>query len=80
MPAAGREGGSLLRIASSISLILISCAAVSYVLNADKVSSDVKLAKVSSDVKSGVPLKAPSSSSDLDWGAFNAQLSHDWYG
>ena len=52
-----------MRVATSLSLIIVSLIVASFVLNHDDASSDVKLA----------------SSSDLDWGAFNAQLSHDWY-
>jgi hypothetical protein len=57
-----RDGVGLLRIAGSISLVILSCITLSILYNVEDASSNVQL----------------ESASDLDWGAFNQQLSHDW--
>ena len=57
-----REGDSFMRVIALISLIVISCIAISFLMNGRGMST-TELA----------------SSADLDWNAFNAQLSHDWY-
>ena len=51
-----------MRVIALISLIVISCIAISFLMNGRGMST-TELA----------------SSADLDWNAFNAQLSHDWY-
>ncbi len=51
-----------LRIAGSISLVILSCLILSVLYYSEDAPSKVQL----------------ESASDLDWGAFNQQLSHDW--
>jgi hypothetical protein len=63
MPAYGsRDRVGLMRIAGSISLVIVSCIALTLLYKAED-ASNVQL----------------ESASDLDWGAFNQQLSHDWH-